>query len=172
MAVAAYALLRSASGDAEELKGTVRVTAADLVGAEVLPPILTDFHERNRGVDIELVLSDEQQDLLRRDADIAVRMVRPTQGALFARRIGSVRLTLYAHRAYLARRGRPASLADLSGHAIIGFDRVPPPPRMAERFGVSLAANSSPCAPTTPSRSWRLCGQVSGYPLASRGLRR
>ena len=69
---------------------SMRVTASDVVGAEVLPPILTDFHEAHPGVAIELVLSNRQEDLLRREADIAVRMARPTQSALTARRVGVV----------------------------------------------------------------------------------
>ena len=50
-------------------------------------------------------------------------MVRPTQSGLFARRIGASRISLYAHRDYLARFGEPRSLADLPSHCVIGFDR-------------------------------------------------
>src|SRR5207249_934650 len=85
MAVAAEALVRTASGEAEAIRGAVRVTASEVMGAEVLPPILTSFHEANPDVQIELVLSNRAEDLLRRESDIAVRMVRPTQEALLAR---------------------------------------------------------------------------------------
>jgi DNA-binding transcriptional LysR family regulator len=122
MASAAEALLRTASGAADEASGVVRVTASQIVGAEVLPPMLTDFHERYPKIVIELVLSDRQEDLLRRDADIAVRMARPTQAALTARRIGSVPIGLFAHRRYLQRHGEPTAL-DQAGASAIGFDR-------------------------------------------------
>jgi DNA-binding transcriptional LysR family regulator len=122
MASAAEAILRTASGDADQVRGVVRVTASHIVGAEVLPPILTRFHEANPEVTIELDLSDRQEDLLRRDADIAVRMARPTQAALTARRIGAVPVGLFAHRRYIERRGVPAGL-DTPGHLWIGFDR-------------------------------------------------
>jgi len=70
---------------------------------------------------IELVLSDRQEDLLRRDADIAVRMARPTQAALTARRVGAIPVGLFAHRRYLERHGAPTRLEP--GLAGIGFDR-------------------------------------------------
>src|SRR5579864_1666778 len=74
MAAAAEALLRTASGAADEARGVVRVTTSQVMGAEVLPTILARFHEGHPEIAIELVLSDRQEDLLRRDADIAVRM--------------------------------------------------------------------------------------------------
>ncbi len=122
MEAAAAALRRSASGQGEDLRGTVRLTASEVVGAEVLPPILAKFQEQHPGVTIELVLSNRVEDLLRRESDIAVRMVRPTQGALVARRIGEVDLGLHAHPRYLKQRGAPATLAELDGHLLIGFD--------------------------------------------------
>jgi DNA-binding transcriptional LysR family regulator len=99
------------------------VTASHIIGAEVLPPILRDFRERHSHIAIELVLSNRNQDLSRRDADIAVRMVRPTQKALIARRLGLVKIAFFARREYLARHGTPRTVQDLAHHAIIGFDR-------------------------------------------------
>jgi DNA-binding transcriptional LysR family regulator len=126
MAVAARSLIRAASGEAGSPRGVVRLTASDIVGVEVLPPMLAAFRERHGEVDIELALSNRLEDLLRGEADIAVRMARPTQGALFARRIGSVRLTMYAHRRYLQRHGEPRTLGELTGHTLIGYDRLTP----------------------------------------------
>jgi DNA-binding transcriptional LysR family regulator len=123
MAAAAAALGRAASGEAAADRGAVRVTASDVVGCEVLPPILAAFHAEHPSIAIELALTNRNEDLARRDADLAVRMVRPTQSGLVARRIGSSRIKLYAHRDYLARFGEPRSLADLASHCVIGFDR-------------------------------------------------
>jgi DNA-binding transcriptional LysR family regulator len=100
----------------------VRITASEIVGAEVLPPILTELHAGHPEITLELVLSNRTEDLLQREADIAVRMVRPTQQALTARFIGNIELGLHARREYLDRRGVPASIADLRRHALIGFD--------------------------------------------------
>lgn len=127
MAAAAGSMIRAASGGTSDAAGVVRITASEIIGAEVLPPLLAEFRRANPGVTIELVLSNRVEDLLRGEADIAVRMVRPTQQALVARQIGEVRLGLYAHRAYLKHSPAPKSLAALaSDHALIGFDQQTP----------------------------------------------
>jgi DNA-binding transcriptional LysR family regulator len=138
MAAAAGALVRASSGTASDSGGTVRVTASEIVGVEVLPPILAAFREAHPNIAIELSLSNLNQDLLRRDADIAVRMARPTQSALVARRLGEVAIGLYAHKAYLARRGVPQSLGDLAGHALIGFDADTNALRAYRQTGLSI----------------------------------
>jgi DNA-binding transcriptional LysR family regulator len=137
MALAAEALIRTASGEADAVRGAIRITASEVVGAEVLPPMLTDFHEAHPEVAIELVLSNRAEDLLRREADIAVRMVRPAQEALLAKRIGAVSLGLFAHRSYLQKHGAPTHWAE-AGQAAIGFDREPSVARAAEALGVPL----------------------------------
>ncbi len=123
MEAAAEALRRAASGEAEEERGTVRLTASEIMGAEVLPAMLARFRERHPQVALELVLNNRNEDLLRREADIALRMVRPRQAALIARRIGKVGIGLYAHRRHIKGFGLPQDLEDLSRHPIIGFDR-------------------------------------------------
>jgi len=122
----AAALLRAASGQGCAVQGAVRVSASDVMGVEVLPPVLAELRERHPGLVIELVLSNAVEDLLRRDADIAVRMVEPRQEALTVRRLGAVTLGLHAHRRYLDRHGVPERLADLAAHSLIGFDRETP----------------------------------------------
>ena len=74
---------------------------------------------------IELVLSNASADLLRKDVDIAVRMVQPTQQALVARKVGTITLGLYAHRRYLKTHGTPQRVDQLAEHALIGFDHEP-----------------------------------------------
>ncbi|HYQ01571.1 MAG TPA: LysR family transcriptional regulator [Polyangiaceae bacterium] len=125
MASAADALQRAASGEAEDDRGTVRVTASEMIGGEVLPAVLTAFHEAHPRIIVELVLSNRAEDLLRREADIAVRMVRPSQTALFARKVGVVHLGFHAHPRYLKAHGTPKTLAELREHPLIGFDKTP-----------------------------------------------
>ena len=129
--------LRRAS-TAAGASGTVRITASDVVGAEVLPPILTALREAHPAIKIELVLSNRAQDLLNRDADIAVRMVQPSQAALIARRIGVIPLGLYAHRRYLDRCGVPATYGELKNHALIGFDQETNYIRVMQKRGLAL----------------------------------
>jgi DNA-binding transcriptional LysR family regulator len=126
MAQAAEALVRTASGEADAEGGVIRLTASEIVGGEVLPPLLTSFRRKHPDIDIELVLSNRQEDLLRREADIAVRMARPRQGALVARKIGVVPIYFHGHERYLKARGEPKTLEDLEHHDLIGFDRAAP----------------------------------------------
>ncbi|MGH8144280.1 MAG: LysR family transcriptional regulator, partial [Steroidobacteraceae bacterium] len=107
MAAASAALRRAASGSSHEVRGVVRITCSEVIGAEVLPSVLADFRQQHPGIVIELSLSNQTEDLLRKDADIAVRNVRPAQGALVARRIGRIPLGLHAHRRYLKAHGQP-----------------------------------------------------------------
>ena len=138
MAAAADAAVRASSGAVAEERGTVRVTASVMIGGEVLPQILTAFREKHPHIAIELVLSDVTADLLRRDADIAVRMVRPKQDALVAKKIGRIGLGLHAHRRYLEKHGAPRSLDDLARHSIIGFDKETAVVQSLRRLGLPL----------------------------------
>jgi DNA-binding transcriptional LysR family regulator len=123
LAATTAALLRAASSQSGEARGAVRVTASEVIGAEVLPPILGPLREAHPGLAIELVLSNRIENLLHREADIAVRMIRPDQDALIARFIGRIPLGFFARQDYLQRHGAPNALADLAQHALIGFDR-------------------------------------------------
>lgn len=127
MAAASAALQRTASGGASADRGTVRLTASEMVGCEVLPPILARFRNAHPGITLELALTNRNEDLLRREADIAVRMVRPRQKSLVARRIGKSPVGLFAHPRYVEQYGLPKTVADLKTHCLIGFDRDPQP---------------------------------------------
>ncbi len=136
MAAAAEALVRAASGEAAEERGTVRITASEIIGTEVLPPILAPFTARHPQIAIELVVSNRNDNLLRRESDIAVRMATPAQEALLQRRIGSVMLGLHARRDYLAANPAPRSLADLAAHTLIGFDTETTAVQAVQRLGL------------------------------------
>lgn len=122
MVVAEAAVRRLASGEADSERGVVRLTASEIVGTEILPYILVDFQNAYPDTVIELSLTNRREDLLRRDSDIAVRMIRPDQEALVAKKIGIVDVGLYAHEQYIAKHGQPASPEALLQHRIIGFD--------------------------------------------------
>jgi DNA-binding transcriptional LysR family regulator len=122
MARAVSAFGRAASAEAGSASGTVRITASEVVGVEVLPPIMALLRAEHPGLVIELSLSNRQVNLLSREADIAVRMVQPVQEALVAKRIGRIRFGLHAHRNYIAAHGSPDTLADLKRLGLIGFE--------------------------------------------------
>ena len=120
----AASLERAAASQGAGVRGTVRLTCSDVIGVEVLPPIVTALRDRYPDLKVELVLTNRVQDLLRSEADIAVRMVRPRQELLIARRIGQIKVGLYAHQRYLDRHGTPGSIAELAAHSLIGFDQT------------------------------------------------
>ncbi|MEN7538196.1 LysR family transcriptional regulator [Aurantiacibacter flavus] len=123
MGAAAESLMLKAHGRSQRLSGTVRITASVIVANLLLPSMLAELRQREPDIDIELIASDLSQNLLRRDADLAIRMADPTQNALIARRLGETRIGLFGTRSYLRRRGRPARRADLLDHDVIGYDR-------------------------------------------------
>ncbi len=123
MEAAALQLARTASGADRALAGTVRLSASQPVACGLLPTALAQLRALHPEIQIELVATNAVSNLLRREADIALRMVQPDQASLVARRIGQVTLGAYAHRDYLRRRGVPREPADLLGHELLGGDR-------------------------------------------------
>jgi DNA-binding transcriptional LysR family regulator len=118
---AAFSLL--ALGSVETIEGTVRIAASEVVAAHVLPDMMARLGMEEPGIEVEIVASNLVENLLRRDADIAIRMVEPAQNELVARKVTNIPLVACAATAYLDRRGRPRAIADLAGHDLIGFDR-------------------------------------------------
>jgi DNA-binding transcriptional LysR family regulator len=119
----ADALARSVMGADHSISGTVRITASQPVSCYVLPPLLAQMRLSLPDVQVELVASNAVSNLLRREADIAVRMVQPEQATVIARRVGKVTLRACAHQDYLRRRGIPRHPTDLLAHDLIGGDR-------------------------------------------------
>ena len=124
MEAGAQTMMRSAHQAQTTLSGTVRISASQPMACSLLPGLLLKLRAEQPDIQIELVVSNAVSDLLRREADIAIRMVRPTQSSLVARRIGQVTVTACAHRHYLVRHGVPQVPADLLQHELIGNDRV------------------------------------------------
>lgn len=126
MQATAEALRRAATAHKGVARGTVRITVAEMMGVEVLPPILTAIRQTYPAITLELVLSDRVENILNHEADIAVRMTDPTQDALVARKIGRIEIGAYAHPDYLKRHPAPRHIDELAGHNLIGFDRESP----------------------------------------------
>ena len=116
-------LARSVVGADRSTSGTVRISASQPMACFVLPPLLAQMRSYLPDVQVELVASNSVSNLLRREADIAVRMVQPEQATVIARRVGKVLLRACAHQDYLRRRGVPRQPSDLLAHELIGGDR-------------------------------------------------
>jgi DNA-binding transcriptional LysR family regulator len=123
MEAGAMTLSRSLTTARDAETGTVRITTSEVAATWLLPPLLAQLQAQEPGIAVELVASNQLTNLLRREADIAVRMVRPAQASLVARKLGEIPIIAAAHRDYLARFGTPKRPEDLAGHRLIGFDR-------------------------------------------------
>lgn len=123
MALAAEAFNRAASAEAVDGGGTVRVTSSDLLGIAILPSLLPPICRAHPQLLIELSVSNRLEAIARQEADIAIRTVRPTEAEVLTRRVGALRVGLYATRELLEHIGTPADLDGLSRLPLIGSDR-------------------------------------------------
>ncbi|RLJ60430.1 LysR family transcriptional regulator [Litoreibacter meonggei] len=121
MGEAASRISLAASGQSQSVEGLVRISASDVLSTYQLPPIIAQLRDTAPGIEIEVVSSNAISDLLRRDADIAVRHVRPEQPELIARKLADSDAYLYATPEYLARVGNPATLQNLKNANFIGY---------------------------------------------------
>ena len=124
METGALQLGRQVSGAQAQVSGTVRITASQPAACFLLPPLLAEMRRALPDIQVELEASNNISNLLRREADIALRMVRPEQATLVAKKLGVVGVGAFASRAYLARRGTPSVPAELFDHELVGFDKV------------------------------------------------
>jgi DNA-binding transcriptional LysR family regulator len=114
---------RLATGSTTGLQGVVRITASQRVACFLLPHLLAAMRQTLPDVTVALVVSNNVSNLLRREAHIALRMVRPDQASLIAKRIGHITIQACAHRDYLERRGLPKQIQDLLAHDLIAGDQ-------------------------------------------------
>ncbi|UUP16319.1 LysR family transcriptional regulator [Nitratireductor thuwali] len=127
MGDAALQISLAASGRSQAVSGRVSITATDVMSAFRLPEAIKRIAEEAPGIEIDLVVSNQIQDLRRREADIAIRHVRPQEGDLVARLLGETTAHLYAAASLLDRLGRPSTVDDLREFPFVGFapvDRV------------------------------------------------
>ncbi|TCV85837.1 LysR family transcriptional regulator [Sulfurirhabdus autotrophica] len=122
MQTAAQAVSLTALGQTQQLGGTVRLTASEMTSAYVLPEILKLLRQTHPAIQIELVASNRVENLLERQADIAIRHTRPTQGGLVAKRVGDAKIGAFAHVDYLKRVGGEVDLARAGDYDWIGLD--------------------------------------------------
>ena len=135
----ALALQRALATQRSVDTGTVRIAASTVAAAWLLPPVIAALQAEMPGTAIELVASNQITNLLRREADIAVRMLRPAQTSLIARKLGEVAICAAAHASYLARFGTPRKPQDLAQHRLIGYDRDDTIERGMARLGMPIA---------------------------------
>ncbi|MGH1412332.1 MAG: LysR family transcriptional regulator [Pelagimonas sp.] len=123
MADGLRALSLTAAGHSQKLSGPVRITASVFTAQYQLPPILAQLRAEEPEITIDLVASDRSENLLYREADIAVRMYEPTQLDIITRHLGNLELGIYAATSFLDRVGRPSGFDDLFQFDLVGYDQ-------------------------------------------------
>lgn len=124
MGDAASRISLAASGQSQAIEGQVSITATNWTATYHLPAVLKQLREIAPAIEVHVVDSNELRDLTRREADIAIRHVRPEQPDLIAKKVGETSAHLYAAPEYLERLGRPETAGDLSDAAFIGVDNA------------------------------------------------
>jgi DNA-binding transcriptional LysR family regulator len=159
-----------AEGTTGTLEGTVRITASTIVSHYILPALLRPLREEFPAIAIELVPSDSIENLLLRESDIAIRMVRPAQLELIAKKIGELPIVATAHQSYLGRRGTPETADDLFKHDLIGFDRSDLLITGAKALGVNMTRSDFVLRTDSQTGGWELLKAGLGVGFAQLGL--
>lgn len=162
MGDAATRVSLSATGLASSVSGTVCITASEVISAHLLPPILAKLRVDHPGIEVEIVATNAVRDLHRREADIAIRNVRPGQPDLVARKIRESRAHMYAAPAYLERLGGVATPADVVRAELFAFDRTDLMIDGLRVLGVDVKRRQFPIVTTSHLVQWELCKQGVG----------
>lgn len=162
MGAAAQALGLAASGRAQAVGGVVSVSASDAVAACLLPRLVRQLREREPGIAIEVVATNALSDLLRREADIAIRHVKPEQPELIARLIREAEAGFYASAAWVAAHGHPRSAGDAARLPFVGSDRAGQFLGYLRRHGLPLEESNFSCYADHSVAHWALVREGLG----------
>lgn len=160
----------TASGQSQKIEGEVRITASDIMSAHILPAALKQLREIAPLVRVDVVAANDIRDLQLREADIAVRHVRPEQPDLIARLISDVTASFYASKSYIEQHGRPASIDDMSGHAFIGFGDNHLMIERLNPFGFSLKPENFRLGSESGVVAWEMARHGLGIAVMSDGV--
>lgn len=162
MGAAAQALGVAASGRSQEVGGVVSVSATDAVAFYLLPPLVRQLREREPGIAIEVISSNALSDLLRREADIAIRHVKPEQPELIARLVRQTAANFYASEGWVKTHGHPRSAEDAAALPFVGSDRSGQYLGYLRQHGLLLTEANFSCYADHSVAHWALVCQGMG----------
>lgn len=149
----------SASGKSDVIEGDVSITASELLSTFMLPPMIKVLREIEPGIEIEINSTNEERDLNRREADIAIRNFRPTQPELIAKRLCSVRGHLYAAKSYLQQLENPQSIEELNKANFIDIEKPGRLMTLLNSQGFNLTRQNFPVISNSHIVQWELVKQ-------------
>ena len=162
MAEAAGRMSLMASGQSQAIEGIVRIAASELFAAHLLPPIVAKLRSIAPKIEVDIVAANTVSDLLQREADIAVRNVRPDQPDLIARLIHDSSGRFYAAKSYIQRRGLPRNFDDFKSHEFVSFGNVEQMLNYFKAFGLNLLADQFKVGSSNSLVAWELVKQGLG----------
>lgn len=142
MAAAADAMALAAVGKSQDVAGRVTISATEAVSAYLLPDVVARIRREVPQVTLVIVASDSISDLRKREADIAIRHVRPSEPELIARLVGQMTAHFYAAECWISRNGAPASVADLCDADLLGFEPVDRFCEHLQAAGIPISADA------------------------------
>lgn len=162
MGAAAQELELAATGRSQAVEGMVSVSASGAVAAYLLPKALHRIREEAPGITVEVIASDAFSDLRLREADIAVRHIRPEQPDLIGRLVREATASFYASRDWIREHGHPRTAEEAAECSFIGADRAGRHLAFLNQFGLALTpANFTNYADDTIV-SWELARKGLG----------
>ena len=162
MGAAAEALGLAASGRSQAVGGVVSVSATDAVATYLLPPILQHLRAKEPGIAVEVISSNALSDLLRREADIAIRHVQPEQPDLIARLVREAKAFFYASEDWVKNHGHPRTYKDTVALPFVGSDRNGQYLAYLSQLGLDLREDNFSCYADNTVAYWALVRQGMG----------
>ena len=162
MGAAAEALSLAATGSSQAVSGVVTVSATDVVASVLLPPLVKKLHDQEPGITIDVIPSNALSDLLRREADIAIRHVKPEQPDLIARLVREASAHFYASESWVNAHGHPRSAEDAARLSFVGSDRSGQYLGYLRMHGLPLSEANFSCYADHSVAHWALVRQGMG----------
>lgn len=162
MGAAAEALGLAATGSSQAVRGVVSVSATDVVASVMLPPLVKKLHDQEPGITIDVIPSNALSDLLRREADIAIRHVKPEQPDLIARLVREASAHFYASESWVNAHGHPRSAEDAARLSFVGSDRSGQYLGYLRMHGLPLSEANFSCYADHSVAHWALVRQGMG----------
>ena len=159
MGHAAARVSLSALGQSEALEGSISISASEIYAAVLLAPIVAKLRIEEPRIEVEIVVSNHASDLLRREADIAIRHFRPTEPDLIAKKIGMADAILYAAPSYVEKLGHPSKPYDLRHAHFVNMDRNGLMMKGLNSLGLGLTEANFPLLTESYLVMWELVKQ-------------
>lgn len=170
MGEAAAAMAVASSGRAQAIEGRVTISATDAYAAYLLPEIVERIRKEAPQVTVVIVASNMLSDLQRREADIAIRHVRPVGDNLIGKLVHESGAHLYASQSWIARNGHPGSVENIAAADLVGFEDAVQFLEFIQGLGMRIAVDGLRIVSESAVVVWEMVKRGLGVGLMSREI--